>query len=129
MEKNKNIIIDTDILIKGFRGNALIKKNVDQLKGSISISIITALELYQGCNSEKRIILLKEQLDSYSILKINESISDLAFEIFNAYKPEYDVRPADSFIAATALFFDLELYTDNKKDYQFIKGLKFYHPK
>jgi predicted nucleic acid-binding protein len=34
--------------------------------------------------------------------------------------------PPDCLIAATALNFSFELFTDNKKDFDFIKGVKFY---
>jgi len=35
---------------------------------------------------------------------------------------------ADNFIAATAIFYSLELYTDNKKHFDFIKELTLFSP-
>jgi len=35
---------------------------------------------------------------------------------------------ADNLIAATALFYSLELYTDNKKHFNFIEGLTLFSP-
>jgi predicted nucleic acid-binding protein len=39
------------------------------------------------------------------------------------------MKISDSFIAATAIKQDLCLYTDNKKDFNFIEGIKFYKEK
>ena len=43
MAAKKIVLVDTDILIKVFRGNPVHKKHLDSLKGRIAISIITAL--------------------------------------------------------------------------------------
>ena len=39
------------------------------------------------------------------------------------------MKISDSFIAATAIIHDLFLYTDNKKDFDFIEGIMFYKEK
>ena len=39
------------------------------------------------------------------------------------------MKISDSFIAATALSNDLLVYTDNKKDFDFIETIKFYKEK
>jgi predicted nucleic acid-binding protein len=36
------------------------------------------------------------------------------------------MKISDAFIAATAIHNNLLLYTDNKKDFDFIKEIKFY---
>jgi predicted nucleic acid-binding protein len=39
------------------------------------------------------------------------------------------MKISDSRIAATAIECDLQLYTDNKKDFNFIEKIKFYNEK
>jgi tRNA(fMet)-specific endonuclease VapC len=128
MGQKKIILVDTDIFIKVFRGNAIHKKHLDYLEGRIAISIITALELYQGVNSKKRKYELEKQLKAYQILLLTDQISLEAMSLMKKYVPENILLPPDGLIAATALGHQLELYTDNKKDFDFIKGLKFYAP-
>jgi len=53
-------------------------------------------------------------------------ISFLAFQLFSKYLAKQKLQIPDLLIAATALRFDLKLYTDNKKHYHFIGGLKLY---
>ena len=41
MAKAKQILVDTDVLIKVFRGDAAKKKILDDNKGRLSVSVIT----------------------------------------------------------------------------------------
>jgi tRNA(fMet)-specific endonuclease VapC len=128
MGQKKIVLVDTDIFIKVFRGSATHKKTLDTLAGRIAISIITVLELYQGVNSKKRKYELEKQLKAYQVLPLNDQISLTAVLLMKKYLPENLLLPPDGLIAATALHYQLELYTDNKKDFGFIRDLKFYTP-
>ena len=99
---------------------------MDNLEGRIAVSVITVLELYQGVTSKKRKYELEKQLKAYQIVPLNDQISLAAILLMKKYIPESLLLPPDGLIAATAIHFQLELYTDNKKDFDFIKGLKFY---
>ena len=57
---------------------------------------------------------------------MNESISELFFDIVNKYALSHAHGIPDSIIAATALYFDMELFTFNLKDFSFIPNLKIY---
>jgi predicted nucleic acid-binding protein len=128
MGTKKVVLVDTDIFIKVFRGNAIHKKNLDLLAGRISVSAITVLELYQGVTSRKRKFDLEKQLRAYRILPVSERISDKAMSLMKKYYPENQMLPPDSLIAATAIYHKLDLYTDNKNDFRFIDDLRFYMP-
>ena len=127
MGQKKIVLVDTDIFIKVFRGHTGHKKGLDNLKGRIAISVITVIELYQGVASKKRKYELERQLKAYEVLPLNEQISNTAILLMKKYTPENVLLPPDGLIAATAMQNELELYTDNKKDFDFIKGLKFYN--
>lgn len=116
MESKKIILVDTDILIKVFRGNKILKSNLDDLENRIIISTVTAFELYIGANSEKRITETNKQLKAYQIAHITESISIRALSLFKEYKSKHSLLIADTLIASTALTLDIEFFTDNKKD-------------
>ncbi len=128
MEK-KLVLVDTDILIKVYRGDKEKKSELDKLKDKIAISVITALELYQGAENPQKIFELHRQLKAYQILHLNENISDLSLKVFKKYSVKRKIRVADCLIATTSLHFKIQLYTDNKKDFDFIDGLVFYKEK
>ena len=50
----KNILVDTDIIIKIYRGNIEKRKQVEPIRSILSISEITALELLMGCNTRRK---------------------------------------------------------------------------
>jgi predicted nucleic acid-binding protein len=103
MEK-KRILVDTDILIKLFRGNEEIRKNLKPIEEQLSISVITAMELLQGVRNENQFLQMRKAIHSYELLHINTDLSETAFRLINKYSKNHRVRIADIFIAATAIY-------------------------
>lgn len=94
---------------------------MQDLSPNLIISCITQMELLIGCNNKKIQDEVEENLQSYKILLINTSIISIANEIIKKYSFSHKMPVADNFIAATALFYSLELYTDNKRHFDFIE--------
>ena len=63
-------------------------------------------------------------LDKEYQLDLNDEIIDKAIML----RRKYACRLGDAIIAATALVYDLELWTANVKDFAAIAGLKLYNP-
>lgn len=126
MEKALKVIVDTDILIKAYRGNDIKIKNLQSLKGLYGVSVITAIELIAGAKNIKQLSSLNKVLKVYPILYISETISKNSFQLYNKYILKSSLGLSDCLIAATALHYNLSLYTDNKKHYNFIEGLQLY---
>jgi predicted nucleic acid-binding protein len=126
MGEKQGVIIDTDILIKIYRGNKEHRRVLQDLSPNLIISCITQMELLIGCNNKKMQEEVEENLQSYKILLISNQIISIASEIIKKYSFSYKMSVADNFIAATSIFYSLELYTDNKKHFDFIEELKLY---
>lgn len=129
MVVSESVLVDTDILIKSYRGDKVKQNNLKLLKDKYCISVITALELLNGAKSIHQRKEFNKVLRYYSIVFIEEKISEEAFTLFKKYSYSNEMKISDTFIAATALQQDLILYTDNKKDFDFIKGISFYKEK
>ncbi len=125
----ESVLVDTDILIKSYRGDKVKQNNLKLLKDKYCISVITALELLNGAKSIHQSKEFNKVLRYYSIVFIDEKISEEAFSLFKKYSHLNEMKISDTLIAATALKQDLILYTDNKKDFIFIDGIKFYNEK
>jgi predicted nucleic acid-binding protein len=128
MGEKSEVIIDTDILIKIYRGNKEHKRVLQNLSPNLIISCITQMELLIGCNNKKMQDEVEENLQSYKILLLNAQIISIANEIIKKYSFSHKMSVADNFIAATAFFYSLELYTDNKKHFDFIEELTLFSP-
>lgn len=103
-------LVDTDILIKAYRGDKIKQRNLKFLKDKYCISVITACELLNGAKNIHQSGEFNKALRYYPLAFIDEVISD-------------------ALIAATAIRNSLFLYTDNIKDFNFIEGIKFYKEK
>lgn len=55
MATKETIIVDTDILIKVYRGDVTKRQQLERLKGRVAITIVTVLELMQGVNTKKKL--------------------------------------------------------------------------
>ena len=126
MAKQKVVLVDTDILIKVFRGDEVKEKILRKIGDGIAISSITAIELSTGVQSKRGMVALKEQLTAYKIYEVSSEISQRARLLALRYNISYNLFAADALIAATALELNLPLMTDNNRDFDFIEGLVFY---
>lgn len=126
MEETDLIVCDTDILIEFLdRKNEIIKKRLEEFGVfNICFSSVTASELIFGSADKKHHLRLSTFISNSIVIPIDKEISDLHFELVKKYSLSHRLKVQDAFIAATALTFELPLYTNNKKDFKFIEGLK-----
>ena len=71
MAEKLRVIVDTDVLIKAYRGDADKIRNLSILKGEYSISVITAIELIAGARNIRQLASLRKVLKVYPIIHIN----------------------------------------------------------
>ena len=117
-----NMLLDSNIIIIASK-LAQVKlitylwNNEKDLQTSI-VTQIKVLGYHQLKQVEKT--FLENFFNTIPIIPLNESIATKAIEL-RQRKP---IPLADAIIAATALVYDLTLFTENVKDYAGIKGLK-----
>lgn len=120
------MIFDTDVLVWFLRGNS---KAVDTVlnSSSISISVVTYMELLQGARDKQEIAQIKRSLGKMGvqIVPISESISSRAAELVEQFTLSNSMELADALIAATCLSSGEPLITANDKHYKVVKGLDF----
>ncbi|MDP3644906.1 MAG: type II toxin-antitoxin system VapC family toxin [Bacteroidota bacterium] len=126
MEKEL-ILCDTNIFISWFRGDLETRTRL-QLIGLeyILIPSVTVMELVQGTRNKKELIQLKKKLKAYHIIHFNEITSRLAIELIERHRLSHGLLIPDAIIAATAITFNLKLFTYNLKDFKFIPGIQIY---
>ncbi|MBD0351675.1 MAG: type II toxin-antitoxin system VapC family toxin [Flavisolibacter sp.] len=128
MAKNEMILCDTNIFIQFLNGREKVKNVLKKIgTESIALSIITYAELFYGTRKAE-INAMKAFLDSFTILDIDAGISKVFRGLVLNYSYNYHLKIPDAFIAATAIHNGLQLYTENKKDFDFIPEIKLYKP-
>ena len=118
------MIFDTDIFIFAERGDRKAQDAILEEK-NIKISVITRIELIQGCRNKKEVTDLESFLKMIrcQIVHCSNEVSIAADVLIRQYSLSNRLRLGDAFIAATTLYHDETLYTANYKDFRFINGL------
>ncbi len=123
------ILCDTNILIELYKNNPQIITELHQIRvNNIAISVITQSELYFGALNKTELNNIKKHLNLIHIFPLDLTISNQFMELMETYSLSHKLTIPDALIAATALVHEMELYTLNRKDFRFIKGLKLYEP-
>jgi tRNA(fMet)-specific endonuclease VapC len=119
------VIFDTTVLIDLHRGNISVRKRIEEMTPpTIYISSITVAEFMVGAKDKLDMLQIQKHLDNYTILSINEAINTIFLELFTSYSLSHRPGIADTLIAATALYYDLPVFTQNKKHFGFIPGIQ-----
>lgn len=123
-------MIDTDVLINFFDKNRKLNQLAENAFYDFNtrniepcFSIITPIEMIQGNknNQEKNKIL--KQIEPFNNISLSDDICAVTKNSTIKYSASHGLMMGDAFIAATALFLDIQLFTFNKKDFRFITNL------
>ncbi len=128
MAKERVILCDTNILIKLLRGDEATKKSLEKIgSNNIAFSIITHAEILYG-TKKNDFDEMRRLLSSFKIYHITEEASRIFNGIIINYITSHRVQIPDALIAAITIANDVQLYTENKKDFDFIPEIKLYKP-
>lgn len=118
------ILIDSDVLIWFTRGHEGARTRLVQIN-PWRISVITYMELAQGCQSKSELQCLKRGLTlrHTETLPLTPAISDRAMDLVDKHALSDGLRLADAMIAATAIEHTLTLLTGNARHFAPIQRL------
>lgn len=104
-----NVVVDTSIIINLFNGVNEVRELINNR--NLFVSIISEIEVLSFPNiTQKDSALLKDFLSQCHIVDIEPAIKEITISIRSRYK----VRLPDAVIAATAIYYDLPLFTMDK---------------
>src|SRR5258708_1858497 len=119
------VIFDTNILIDLYRGDTAVKEATERITSNvIYISSITIAEFMVGARDKADLKRIESQLSKYTAIPLNADITDIFIDLFRTLTLSHRPGIADTLIAATALYYNLPLFTLNKKHFQFIPGIE-----
>ncbi len=118
------MLIDSDVLIWFLRGHPKATVRLAMLD-QWQISIITYMEVAQGCQSKAQLVQTKHglALRKTQIVPVSANIGQLAADLLDAWAQSHGLRLADALIAATAIEHNQTLLTANKKHFAMISSL------
>ena len=82
------VITDTDVLIDVSHNNDKAISYLENLETDyqLAISSITKMELMVGCRNKQESVVLDRFLKRFQVIKLNESISNLAVDLLREYR-------------------------------------------
>lgn len=119
------VLCDTCILIDFVNGRS---QQITQIAKDIKLFInpVIEFELLQGARNKLELQKLESQLTMFYNLDMPPEIFQVARQLIKCYTLSHGLRLADALIVATALVYELDLLTDNVKDFRFIPELELY---
>jgi predicted nucleic acid-binding protein len=127
-KRMNTLLCDTNIFIEIYRKNISIRKELeDRGLDNIAISDVTRAELFVGAKNKIELQAIHKHLNTFQTLHILPEISENAVELLFQYHLSYGLDFHDALIATTAIYYNVELFTLNIKDFIFLPNIKLYH--
>ncbi|MEP6614128.1 MAG: type II toxin-antitoxin system VapC family toxin [Mucilaginibacter sp.] len=118
-------LCDTNVFIYAFNGR---QDTIDKLTEigfqNIVLSSISVMELYQGMGNKVELAQMKRKIKYFDVIEINDDASKLATKLIENFKLSHNLQIPDAIIGATAIIYQLPLFTYNIKDFAFMPGIK-----
>lgn len=127
--KIEYVLCDTNVLFRFLEGDESTKLILEHIgKERIAFTIITPAEAYAGC-SKLEFALLKKVFSNYRIFHFSEESSRIFNGLIQSNHKRHSKWIPDALIASVALAENLALFTYNRKDFNFIPGIRLYNAK
>ena len=119
------MLIDSDVLVWLTRGHPLAAQRL-QTVNPWRISVVTYIELAQGCRDKAELARLKSGLAARQteIVPITSAISQRAAALIDELALSHGLRLADALIGATAIEHQATLLTANVRHFSAVAGLR-----
>lgn len=122
------ILCDTNIIIEFYKNNTEVIAELKKIgQSNIAISVVTAAELIYGALNKKELDQILEDIAHLKVLHVNQEIGELHLSLMATYSLSHNLTLPDALIAATAIHYDISLYTLNRKDFRFFPDLKLFN--
>ena len=128
MAAQQVVLCDTMIFFQLFQGNEKVKQQLDKIGSEqIACSVITYSEIIYS-TKKTHLFRIKNYFNSIRVISLSENISTKFIGLSLNYSYSHHIKIPDALIAATAIHYGIPLFTENKKDFDFISEIKFYKP-
>ena len=128
-KRHKKVLIDTGVVIDFLDGKESVRKELYEVIGieNIYISTVVKFEVYFGM-LKKEEKATRQFFKEINHVRLDAEISDIAIGFILTHRRE-KVRLPDCLIASTAKSLNMEVYTYNIKDFDYLEGVRLYKPK
>ncbi len=122
------ILCDTNILIDFYKNDPAVVAELRKIgQSNIAFSVVTSGEMIYGALNKRELAQILKDLSHLTVLEIDSSICRIFLQLMEQYSLSHNLTLPDAIIAATALHYNVPLYTLNRKDFKYIQGLQLHN--
>lgn len=117
------LLCDTCVIIDFMSGRS---HELDELMASnttLFINSIIEMELLQGARNNVELRRIEKKLTAFRLLNIQQTIFDLATQFIRDYRLSQGLLLPDAVIGATAIYYQMPLFTYNQKDFGYLPSI------
>lgn len=118
------LLCDTCVIIDFISGRSQVLDNLLDINKMLFVNSIIEMELLQGARDKNELRVIEKKLRSFRLLNIQQDIFDLATEYLRNYCLSHGLALPDAVIAATAIHYQIPLFTYNQKDFKFLPDIQ-----
>ena len=120
------VVVDADVMIEVLRKNPVVASYLRNDIGALNmvLSAITIAEIQQGATNKENLQQINRLLKQYIVLPIDHHIFNIFSSLVQKYVLSHNTDIGDTFVAATALHYQLPLLTMNYKHYKHVPNLQ-----
>ncbi len=118
------LLCDTCVIIDTINGRSTVLNKLLAEDTHLFINSIIEMELLQGGRDKKELQVIKKNLLSFRLLDLQQVIFDSATQLIRDYGLSHGLALPDAVIGATAIYYQIPLYTYNQKDFRFLPEIQ-----
>ena len=118
------LLCDTCVIIDFMNERSAVLHSLLENKTTLFINSIIEMELLQGARNKNELRAIQKKLSFFRLLDMQQVIFDLATDYIRAYRLSHGLALPDAIIGATAIYYQLPLFTYNSKDFRFLPEIQ-----
>jgi tRNA(fMet)-specific endonuclease VapC len=118
------LLCDTCVIIDTINGRSAVLNDLLAKGTHLFINSVIEMELLQGARDKKELQVIKKKLLSFRLLDLQQIIFNSATQLMRDYRLSHSLALPDAVIGATAIYYQIQLYTYNQKDFRFLPEIQ-----
>jgi predicted nucleic acid-binding protein len=118
------LLCDTCVIIDYMSERSPKLHNLIDEQVNLFINSIIEMELLQGARNKIELRGIEKRLQMFRLLNMQQAIFDLATQFIREYRLSHGLSLPDAVIGATAVYYQMPLFTYNQKDFNFLPTIQ-----
>lgn len=118
------LLCDTCVIIDFMNNRSPMLNDLINSNVILFVNSIIEMGLLQGARDKNELRRIEKKLESFRLLNMQQTIFDLATQFIREYRLSHGLALPDAVIGATAIYYQMPLYTYNRKDFMFLPAIE-----